>query len=241
MSVKRNRTILLAIICSTYPLIVACHQVAPSKTDGRAAIPVSNTSDYEKLAPLMPVVKMNGVSVWVEYHATCPSDVLELIPLDLAVHSDRKNTKIDALVAVQGLLSEDKGVSVSELRPGIIGIKSDDVWSSILQSKLVDLKLADIDRYNPDGAISAGIKASNASLQVLHARPVLKFGGLREEPSKQRPHLNASAKYETLEDLLSDIAQTFGGILVYKECSRSDGTHIFDINFYRKDEFPSPL
>lgn len=220
-------------------LWMACTQISGCKAKEQRGTgkPIDTVSDIRRLAPLLSYVKANGVSVWIEYHTSCTSDVSEEIPLDLEINSDTKNGKGDALSAIQDMVQGDEGVSVSELRPGLVGIKSDVAGPPILQAKLVNLELTETDRYNPTYAIWAGISASRASLQALRVRHILTTGGgLGELPSKNRPHLNPSAKYETLENLLDDVTGTFGGILVYKECKRSDGTHIFDIDFNRKDD-----
>ena len=230
MPIVSHRMASFFMICAANILALGC------SAEKHAARPLDTRSDGEKIAPLMSVVKENGVSVWVEYSGLCISDVSEDIPLDLGIRRDKENGKGDALSAVQGMVQDNAGIAVSQLRPGTIGIKSDNLWSPVLQAKLIDLKLKDIDRYNPNVAISDGINASFASLPALRGRPNLKFAeGLLEEPSRQRPHLKAAAKYQTLENLLDDVVGTFGGILVYKECRRTDGTHIFDIDFYRKD------
>ncbi len=157
------------------------------------------------------------------------------MPFDLDIHGKTKDGKADPVSTVRDLVSGNKGVAVSLIRPGLVGIRSDDVWSTLFQAKLVGLELEESDRYNPDFAISAGINAADASLQALHYRSVIRFGGLEEIPSKGRPHLKASAKYATLGDLLDDVTRTFGGIVVYRECPRADGSHLFDFDFYRKD------
>jgi hypothetical protein len=117
----------------------------------------------------------------------------------------------------------------------VINVSTTDAWLPILDVKLNGLNLSDQERYNPSWAIGEAIKAGHDSLQDIHAAPVLALVSLLGElPSKGRPHLKKSAKYSTLDDLLVDVSRTFGGVLVYKECSLADGTHLFDISFYRK-------
>ncbi len=226
MKTKTGWTALIVAISVAGAPFCAC------AANSQAAKPVNNV---QRLAPLIFFVKSSGVSVWIEYHATCAPSEPENIPLDLTIHNEIKGGKTDPVSAVRDLVNGDTGVSVSQIRPGLIGIKSDDVWASVFRAKLVELKLDNGDRYNPNDAISAGINAADASLEALRDRPVIKFGGLAEIPSKGRPHLEASAKYATLGDLLDDVTRTFGGILVYRECARAEGTHLFDIHFYRKD------
>jgi len=218
------------------PLIVALSVTGAQLWACAADSQTHPASEIRRLAPLRSVVKSSGVSVWVEYRATCAASGSEHMPLDLTIHDDNKQGQADALSAVRDLMKGDKGVSVSQIRPGLIGVRSDDVWSSIFQAKLVDLKLEESDRYNPESAINAGIRASDASLRALRAEPAIRFGGLEALPSKGRPHLKASAKYATLGDLLDDVTRTFGGIVVYRECARSNGGHLFDIDFYGKDD-----
>ncbi len=218
------------------PLVVAIFVAGAQFWACAANSQLHPVSEIRKLAPLRAFVKSSGASVWIEYHATCAPDGSETMPLDLAIRDKMKGGKADPVAAVRDLVKGDEGVSVSQIRPGLIGVESDDVWTSIFQAKLVDLKLDDIDRYNPVPAINAGIRAGDASLKALRARPAIRFGGLEEEPGKGRLHLKASAKYATLGDLLDDVTRTFGGILIYRECVRSDGSHLFDIDFYGKDD-----
>lgn len=235
MSIKSIWALIFVIMCA------ACTQKMPDNADSRAVTHGDTRSEYQKVALLMSVVKAKGGSVWIEYHNVCALESPDIIRLELAFNSDNMNGKADALSSVQDLLRDNKGVSVSELRPGVIGVRSDGVWLQALQAKVVDLKLRDIDRYNPDAAIGAAMEASELSLKDMHARPAEKICAcLQEEPFPKRPHLSASAKYGTLEDLLEDLTRTFGGVLVYKECRQSDGSHVIDIDFDRTDEFAFP-
>jgi hypothetical protein len=195
---------------------------------------MSDENDRQIVAPLMSVVKATGTSVWIEYHSSCSAEVPENIPLKFGSSAVEGQREPDALSRVRTMLQEDNGFSIRQTRPGIIDVRSTNVWSPLLQVKLNGLKLNAIERYNPNAAIEAAVSASQIALQELRARPVIRFGGLQEEPSEERPHLKASSRYETLHDLLDDVVQTFGGVLVYKECGLSDGTHLFDIRFYRK-------
>jgi hypothetical protein len=213
-------------------MAVAGTQVWACAANTQAVRPINN---IQRLAPLISYVKASGTSVWIEYHATCAPSGSENMPLDLAIRGGNEQGRPDPVAAVRELVNGDKGISVSPIRPGLVGLASDDVWSSVFQAKLVGLNLEESDRYNPQLAMWAGIDAADVSLTRLRATPVMKFGGLSELPVKGHPHLKASTRYATLGDLLDDVTRTFGGILVYRECLRSDGTHLFDIDFYRRD------
>ena len=195
----------------------------------------SDETDYQKLAPLLTVVRDSGVSVWIEYHGSCMAESPHDIPLRLRFGPTEKNPKTDAVSKVRTILRENENLLISSTALGVINVNTTSVWSPLLNVRLNNLKLHGAELYNPSLAIAAAIRASQASWENLHTTPLSTFNSLLGElPTKGRPHLKQSAKYFTLNDLLIDVSQTFRGVLIYKECSLEDGTHVFDISFYRQ-------
>ena len=169
-----------------------------------------------------------------QYHGLCTESPQD-IPLQLRINPDDQVSKTDPLASIRAMLRNNENISISSVSPGVINVSTKNVSSLVLNARLKDLNLSSTELYNPSWAIAAAISASRESLQALHASPPIAFGSLLgEEPSEGRPHLLQSSRYNTLNDLIVDVSRTFGGVLVYKECSRTDGTNLFDISFYRK-------
>ena len=225
----KRRFKLILVLCFTLA------QMTCLKALCQTGQPMSDDNDHQKVAPILSVVRATGISVWIEYHGSCAADSSQGIPLQLRINSNEQESKTDALAGVRATLRENENLSISSATPGVINVSTMNAWSPILHARLNDLNLNSTELYNPNWAIAAAISASQASLQGLHAAPLIAFGSLLgEAPSKGRPHLKQSSKYTTLNDLLVDVSRTFGGVLVYKECSLADGTHLFDIFFYRQ-------
>ena len=175
--------------------------------------------------------------MWINYHGPCTAGSSRDIPLELLIDSDTQGAKIDrndALPRVRAMLRGGERFSLRSAS-GIINVNTPDVWTPILDMKLNGLSFKGDELYNPNWIITSAIRASQTSLDALRATPLTAIGSLLGEyPSKGRPHIKKSSKYNTLNDLLVDVSRTFRGVLVYKECRLEDNTHLFDIHFYRQ-------
>jgi hypothetical protein len=62
-------------------------------------------------------------------------------------------------------------------------------------------------------------------------KPVTVYSIFVREPMKGLPHLPASTRDVTMEQALDAVASTFGGLVVYGECTNRRGAHFFRVDW----------
>lgn len=141
------------------------------------------------------------------------------------------------LESVQEMFRDDPDVVISQDPAGIIRIWIGKLSSPVLDARLPLLRLNNVAQYNangPGGAIgvmlrTAEAKAAMSRLKVQQAPTT--FVGLMQLPLEGLPHLPPSIKNTTIQKALDSVARTFRGVVVYGECTSSQGEKLINAYF----------
>lgn len=138
------------------------------------------------------------------------------------------------LDAVREIFTKCKEVTVAQGRDGTIGIRIGDVSGELLKTQIGLLTLKPRERYNPLQAImaigqTAEVQAKMRQLGV--EEPVTVVQEHLQDLAPGLPHLSASVKNVTMDEALDRVAQTFGGLVIYGECTSANGTRLFSVTF----------
>lgn len=134
--------------------------------------------------------------------------------------------------SVQQALAKNKNLKVSQRRPGVIGIWIGDVSNDLFSTRIHVLRLGDLERYNYTKAIAAIIETKEVQAKMHEARldavPNVAIYPL-VYPDPKLPHLPATLTNVTVDEALDQIAQTFGGLVIYWECRGHSSTRLFSL------------
>jgi hypothetical protein len=137
------------------------------------------------------------------------------------------------LEAVRDIFRDDKRVTVSEESNGIIRIRVGELPAAILQTKISLLRLKSYEQYDATLAVLAltGAKAVRVAMRKLSLEEAASASSIPLNlPAKPAPHLPSVIKNVTLDQALDAIAQTFGVIVVFGECTRPAGSSFIRIH-----------
>ncbi len=136
--------------------------------------------------------------------------------------------------AIQDILRKDKGVSVTKGRTGMAEIRIGSVSSDFLKTKIARITLDPVERYNVWEALSAILQAKEVEISArrmgMEPATTIVLHHI-SEPAPGSPHLPTSMKDVTLDEALNRVAETFGGLILYRECVRKNGTRLFSVTF----------
>lgn len=182
---------------------------------------------------ILAVLKPEEKSARLDFHGACDilnSDVISVSPINLDTPRDVKN----GLLRVKDILRGNRDMTVNEDQSSIIRINGAGLSDEILRTKIVHLPLSREAQYDPDAAIRAilGAEEVQSAMLKLNTRRALTSPGLEIIPSKGMPHLKQSLENVTVDEALDRILHKFPGIIEYKECTRPNGNHLFNITFY---------
>jgi hypothetical protein len=123
--------------------------------------------------------------------------------------------------AVREIFRNDKNVIVTEEPIGIIRIRIGKVPAAILHTKLSLLTLDEIGQYNPKEAIIAinNTKEMQTAMRSLGVIPIWSASSARALPAKELPHLPATMRNVTVEQVLDLIAKAWDGPVIYGVCA----------------------
>jgi hypothetical protein len=178
---------------------------------------------------LLPVVNSCRKPVRIYYRMMCQSGESPAFP-SVAVQPPGKGKT--GLAAVREIFAKDKNVRVTE-DGGVIRIWIGKMPTAILQTKLGRLALDPKARYNPDVALSAMEKSKEmqAAEQALNYTPPSISSGSFIDPNEKLPHLPATIRNATAEQVLDKVAKTWAGdvIVIYGACpeKNKDGEILF--------------
>lgn len=177
----------------------------------------------------------SGKGVRLYYSAACDSEWSDITFPKLKLRLPLKGKT--GLAAVREIFRDNKNVVIDENPRGIIKIKIGDVPDVFLRTRISILNLDEIERYNPRLVVDKIIFKSKEMLETerkLGYVPPFGIGGQVVEPAQDLPHLPASIRNATLEEILDMIATTWSrrvSIVTFAVCSppRSGQTVSFDI------------
>lgn len=131
----------------------------------------------------------------------------------------KEKAGIDAL---RDVFANIKDVTIAKRQSGVIGIWIGNVSNDLLTTKIGALKLKPLERYNELLAIKAivGSREVEAKMRQLgmEAAPMFVIHSI-VDPDPKLPHLPASMSNLTVDEALDRVAQTFGGLVIYEECT----------------------
>jgi hypothetical protein len=142
------------------------------------------------------------------------------------------NSSLHGLGMVQAMLGNTRDVAVGQ-SAGVIHVRIGTVDESILHSHIRSVALTPDQRYDPSEAIWALENSSDFQLEMRNRsmRVELMQGGLESFPAEGEPHLPSTMRNLTVDEVLSEIARTFSGTVVYGECRHSNGQSLIGIRF----------
>ena len=180
---------------------------------------VSNRNKDTVLKYLRRVASSSDIAIRLYYLGDCSPNDEEPIPFPfIKAQAPPKGTT--ALASVRAIFENDKNVSVTE-ESGIIRIWIGKVPTDILRTRLSFLSLDPIGQYNPNQAIIAinNTKEMEAAMRSLGLSPVWSASSSRALPAEELPHLPASIKDVTVEQVLDLMAKTWDGPVIYGACA----------------------
>lgn len=181
---------------------------------------------------LLPVVYTSGKAVRLYYRSDCRTatdPVNAAVPYPF-VRLQRPSKGKTGLAAVREIFEKDRNVTVTEEPAGTIRIWIGKIPTGILRAKLSRLSLNPMAQYNPDEAFNALINAkeTRTAMRSLRFSSVANLSSSRAEADKSLPHLPATIRDMTAEQVLDKVAKTWAGqvVVIYGACAeseRSDG------------------
>ena len=215
-------------------IIFATFQVAGAQglpTDAADLLNLAGRNQDSLLRDLGPMFKAIGAVGRVYVHSEClggSEDVLFFPRID--VNSEAKG-KMGA-AAIQDILAKNKDVRVSERQPGVIGIWISDIHNDLLTTRIRMLRLKPRQRYNYQDAIAAILATTEVQTKMrefrMEAMPEFASYPI-VAPDPKLPHLAASMSDLTVDEALDQVARTFTGFVIYKECTDRKSARLFSI------------
>jgi len=176
--------------------------------------------DEPVVAYLRPVLKSSGKAARLSYAGSCrPNDHPFRVP-PIGMQSPPSSEV--GVAAVRAIFQDNDNVAVTEDPEGLIRIRIGDVRDEILQTKISRLVLRGRTQY--DGTLST-VALDNAP-EMRAARERLGMGhplvhitsDIRGTIPADWTHLPSLISDLTADQILDEIARTFGGIVLYGVC-----------------------
>ncbi len=193
---------------------------------------LSRRNEDSMLEHLRPALRSAGNAARLYYHVDCQATGGDPLPFPATKSQSPSRDKRGAS-AIQEVFKNDKNVKVEQETSGLIAIKIGKVSAQILQTKLTSLNLEPMDQYNPTEAIGVieGTKDFQDAARSLGVKPVWSYSAPLAQPSRDGPHLPASFKDVSVQEVLDLVAKTFKGVIIYGECSGGSGSPSIWIDF----------
>ncbi len=138
------------------------------------------------------------------------------------------------VAAVRAVFQGDKNVVVRQGQSGLIRVYIGKVSSAILRTRLRPAKFSPDDQYSPGLAIDAivdsrEVTAAARRLEYRNDQYILDiaFSG----PAAGVPHLPPVLTNLSMDRALDRVAETFGVTVLYGECAKPGGGHLFDVRY----------
>jgi hypothetical protein len=173
---------------------------------------------------LRPVLKPVDGAARIYYVGTCnqKGDQSAFPRLNLQAPS----SGAVGLAAVRQIVQNDKTVTVSKDRSGMIRINIGKLASPLLQTRIRSIKLTPDQQYTDWLAIGAIEESKEVdAARTPGEKAFEKLGGgevvvcsiLVQSPVEGFPHVPARMRDVTLDQALDSVAKTFGAIVIYSE------------------------
>lgn len=203
---------------------VACVGAPKEPIAHKGSREVSDRNRDAVLKDLRRVAGSSDIAIRLYYRGTCHSNAEDPIPFPF-VRVQAFSKGKTGVAAVREIFKNDKTVTITEEPVGIIRIWIWKVPIAILQTKLSLLTLEELGQYNPDEAIIAinHTKEMQAAMRSLGVTPVWSASSSRALPAKELPHLPASMRNVTVEQVLDLMAKTWDGPVIFGACAVPTG------------------
>jgi len=200
----------------------------------------------ELLKYLRPVLKPAGGAGRIYYVGTCsPKGDLRAFP---KLKLQRSSKVAVGLAAAREIFQNDRRVTVTKDRSGMIRINIGELPSPILQTKIRSLKLEPDEQYTPWLAIEAIEKAKaveaarkpgdDASGEIGGNEVVV--SSIIVNTAHEGTHMPARLKNLTLDQALDSFAKNFGAILIYEEWRGPRGAFHFSLDYEPVVDYSPP-
>ena len=195
---------------------------------------ISSVNGAAVLQRLGPALAPSGGACRIYYSTACEAKDESRIPSPEVNARPSKGTT--GLSALRDIFGNEKQVTVSQDRSGMIRITIGQPVSTLLRTKIHSLHFNVVEQYNGELAVWAVLnsKQVNAAMRALGLEvPVIVFGGSVNVPEEARRlrHLPASIKNVTADQALGIVARTFAGIVLYQTCSKRNGKGLVSLDF----------
>jgi hypothetical protein len=198
-----------------------CGQELPKDPTELSNLSVRNQDEF--LHDFEPLLKANGGVARLYLYSQCAGDSPDLFFPRLELKSGAKGKRGGD--ALRDAFLNIKDVTVSERQRGILGIWIGAVNNDLLRTKIQVLKLNPPERYNEVLAIKAIFSTSEVETKIreygMDPAPMVVVQSILD-PDPKLPHLPPSLRNFTVDEALDRIAQTFGGLVIYEECTRQN-------------------
>jgi hypothetical protein len=214
--------------------VVGCHEHAPAPATSRPGSVGGPEGEAIVVRRLLAAANSGNQSLRFDFHGECDSehtDVISLPAVTLGVTKEEDS----ALAKVQELIGGNQQVSIRGQDNGIIRVKLGDVSSGVLQTGVGHITLDKYSSRDPWKAVDTinGLNEVNLSLAHLNTRHVYYCcGTLGGHPMPRVAQLGPEVDGVTVDTYLDQILSSFPGLIVYKECTRPSGLHLFDVQYY---------
>ncbi len=215
-----------------------CPPVKAQRTSGRGVDSyfTSKRNEDAVLKYLRPALRAGGYVARIYYSGRCQlgsggSDIGAFVSFPQIHVRPPHNLGV---LAVKEMFRGDTDVAVFKEPHKIISISLGHPAMAILRTRVSVLKLARIAQYNPSlviGAIESAREVRAAMARLRLRVPIVLSAQLIALPAKGLPHLPATMRNVTMDQVLDLVALTFKGIVVYGVCTQTQGGGMYDIDF----------
>ena len=226
---RKEKINLLAIAC------LFCAPMNGARLAGHSLRqPSSNVTDVAGVIDrLRFVLGSQNRGVVIELRGACQLNT-ETIEVPIAVRVSGVK-QANSLATVKDILSEDGNLSVVQVPSGSVEVRNVAVSKALLDTRITNLRLTALQRRYPNEAIAALLNYSDVqtAFTKLAIRPSIQLAGVEYTPVDKSLRLPKSLANTTVEGVISSILKTFGGFVVYEECSVASGREtIFSLTYY---------
>lgn len=191
----------------------------------------SSRNENAFLDELGHMLKELGAGSRLYVHSTCSGDSQDLLFPNLELKPPRDTSS--PLAALREALGSTQGVSISQRGPRLTQIVIGNVSDDLLRTRIHVLRLTSRQRYNFQDAIAAILDAKEVQdkIRELHMEVSPRFVHYPiVEPDPRLPHLPRTLNEVTMDEALDRVAESFGGVVTYEECSSRTGTRLFSVH-----------
>jgi hypothetical protein len=207
----------------------ACGPIESAPPDDSHWFNESGRNEHAAIRFLWPVLTSAGKVGRFYYRAYCPTGGNEPVVFPKIDIDPPRNHTFDA-TDIQGMLRNNKNISVVGDANGIVRVSIGRTSRTILQTQISKVVLDPLSQYNELAAVSAiawsdDVKAAMGRLKIRMVSRPSTFGVI--PPDEKYPHLPAVISNLTLDEALDLVAVTFHSTILYGECTNSN---MYDIS-----------